>query len=79
VERLGALGNVARGLVFAGVGVFMIDAAATFDAAKVKGIDATLRSFAHTPVGPLLLVIVAIGLALFGVYSLAEARWHRKI
>jgi hypothetical protein len=79
VERLGALGNVARGLVFAGVGVFMIDAAATFDAAKAKGIDATLRSFAHTPVGPLLLVIVAIGLALFGMYSLAEARWHRKI
>jgi hypothetical protein len=79
VKRLGALGNVARGLVFAGIGVFMIDAAATFDAAKAKGIDATLRSFAHTPVGPLLLVIVAIGLALFGVYSLAEARWHRKI
>ena len=79
VERLGVVGNIARGLVFAGVGVFMIDAAATYDANKAKGIDATLRSFAHTPVGPLLLVIVAIGLAVFGVYSLAEARWHRKI
>lgn len=79
VELLGALGNVARGLVFAGVGAFMADAAATYNASKAKGIDATLRSFAHTPVGPILLVIVAIGLALFGVYSLAEARWHRKI
>lgn len=79
VELLGTVGNVARGLVFTGVGAFMIDAAATFDANKAKGIDATLRSFAHTPVGPLLLVIVAIGLALFGVYSLAEARWHRKL
>lgn len=48
-------------------------------AEPAKGIDATLRSFAHTPAGPLLLVIVAIGLALFGIYSLAEARWHRKI
>jgi hypothetical protein len=79
IEWLGVIGNVARGLVFTGIGAFMIDAALTFDAAKAKGIDATLRTFAHTPVGPLLLVIVAIGLALFGVYSLAEARWHRKI
>jgi hypothetical protein len=79
VELLGAVGNVARGLVFAGVGAFMVDAAVTYNASKAKGIDATLRSFAHTPAGPILLVIVAIGLALFGVYSLAEARWHRKI
>jgi len=79
VELLGALGNVARGLVFGGVGAFMVDAAVTYNASKAKGIDATLRSFAHTPVGPILLVIVAIGLALFGAYSLAEARWHRKI
>ena len=48
-------------------------------AEPAKGIDTTLRSFAHTPLGPLLLVIVAIGLTLFGMYSLAEARWHRKI
>jgi len=79
VKWLGTVGNIARGLVFAGIGVFMIDAAVTFDAAKAKGIDATLRTFAHTPAGPLLLVAVAIGLALFGVYSLAESRWHRRI
>lgn len=79
VEWLGTLGNIARGLVFTGAGVFMVDAAATYDPSKAKGIDATLRSFAHTPLGPLLLVIVAIGLTLFGMYSLAEARWHRKI
>jgi fumarate reductase subunit D len=79
VTWLGVVGNIARGLVFAAIGVFMIDAAVTFDAAKAKGIDATLRTFAHTPAGPLLLVVVAVGLALFGVYSLAESRWHRKI
>jgi hypothetical protein len=39
--------------------------------------DATLRSFAHTPVGPWLLVAVAIGLVLFGGSSFASARWGR--
>ena len=79
VELLGAVGNIARGLVFAWAGIFMIDAAATYDPSKAKGIDATLRSFAHTPLGPFLLFAVALGLALFGAYSLAEARWHRRV
>jgi hypothetical protein len=79
VETLGVIGNVARGLVFGAIGVFLIDAAVKYDAGKAKGIDATLRSFAHTPLGPVLLVAVAVGFVLFGVYSLCEARWHRSI
>ncbi|MFD3503577.1 DUF1206 domain-containing protein, partial [Streptomyces sp. NPDC058678] len=35
------------------------------------------RSFTQTPVGPWLLVAVAIGLILFGVFSFASARWRR--
>jgi len=30
-----------------------------------------------TPAGPWLLVLVAVGPVIFGVYSLAEARWRR--
>ena len=67
VERLGTIGNnIARGLVFAGVGVFRIDAAATCDAAEATGTDATSRSFAHTCVGASPLIIVGVGSALFG-------------
>jgi hypothetical protein len=79
VERLGVVGNVARGLVFGGIGVFLVDAAWKYDATKAKGIDATLRTFAHTPLGPWLLAVVAVGFVLFGVYSAFEARWHRSI
>jgi hypothetical protein len=79
VEMLGVVGNLARGLVFGMIGVFLIDAAVRYDASKAKGIDATLRSFAHTPLGPWLLVAVAVGFVLFGGYSLCEARWHRGI
>jgi hypothetical protein len=79
VTALGMIGNIARGAVFTGVGAFMFDAALRFNPSAAKGIDATLRSFAHTPLGPWLLAVVAIGLALFGVYSLCEARWHRTV
>jgi uncharacterized protein DUF1206 len=44
---------------------------------QAKGIDATLRTLAATPVGPWLLAVVALGLVTFGVYSLADARWRR--
>jgi hypothetical protein len=79
VERLGMIGNVARGVVFAAIGVFMVIAAVHFDPAQAKGIDATLRSFAHTPLGPWLLAVVAVGMSVFGIYSMCEARWHRSV
>jgi hypothetical protein len=79
VVKLGMIGNVARGVVFAAIGVFMVIAAVRFDPAQAKGIDATLRTFAHTPLGPWLLAVVAIGMAVFGTYSMCEARWHRSV
>ena len=77
VLRLGTIGNIARGVVFAAVGGFMLDAAVTFDPAQAKGVDATIRSFAAASYGPVLLVLMAIGLAAFGLYSWGEARWRR--
>ncbi|WP_078651298.1 DUF1206 domain-containing protein [Streptomyces xylophagus] len=77
VTGLGVGGGVARGVVFAGVGVFALIAAVRFDPHQAKGMDATLRTFAHTPAGPWLLVAVAIGLVLFGGFSFASARWRR--
>ncbi len=77
VEKLGMYGGAARGTVFGMVGVFMVIAAVMYDPAKAKGLDGTLRSFAQTPVGPWLLVLVALGLVAFGAYSMCEARWRR--
>jgi len=77
VTGLGVAGGAARGAVFAGVGVFVLVAAVRFDPHQAKGMDATLRTFAHTPVGPWLLVAVAVGLVLFGGFSFASARWRR--
>ncbi|SRR5712691_2110624 len=76
-NRLGLIGGIARGLVFAGVGVFFMVAGVEHNPGEAKGIDATLRSFAHAPLGPFLLALIAVGLVIFGGYSFVEARWRR--
>ena len=76
VTRLGQIGGIARGLVFATIGVFLVIAAKDANPKQAKGIDSALRALAHTPLGPWLLVVVAIGLMMFGAYSWCEARWR---
>ncbi|MFJ6699141.1 DUF1206 domain-containing protein [Streptomyces sp. NPDC091272] len=77
VDVTGVGGGAARGLVFAVAGGFAVQAAVTFDPNKAKGMDDTIRSFRETPAGPWLLVVLAIGLMLFGVFSFAMARWRK--
>lgn len=76
VTRLGQTGGVARGAVFTAAGLFLIAAGAQAQPGQARGVDATLRAMAATPSGPWLLVLVAAGLVLFGVYSCCEARWR---
>ncbi|WP_329404418.1 DUF1206 domain-containing protein [Streptomyces melanogenes] len=77
VDCTGVAGGVSRGAVFATAGGFALWAAIGFAPGRAKGVDDTLRSFAHTPAGPWLLVAVAAGLALFGLFSFAMARWRK--
>ncbi|MEU8438159.1 DUF1206 domain-containing protein [Streptomyces sp. NPDC029216] len=77
VDVLGVVGGVARGAVFTAAGAFLVYAAVSYDPQKAKGVDDTLRAFARTPAGPWLLVAVAAGLLLFGVFSWALAAWPR--
>lgn len=73
----GVIGATTRGLVFAGTGVLVIVAAATASPAKAGGIDTTARTVADAPFGRIVLVIAALGVAAFGLFALAEARWRR--
>jgi Domain of Unknown Function (DUF1206) len=77
VEFLGVVGSVSRGVVFGLAGVFVIAAAVDFNPHKARGLDRALRELADTSAGPWLLVAVAIGLIMFGVYGFAEAKWRR--
>lgn len=77
VDVMGVFGGCARGVLFATAGVFAVVAAIRYKPGKAKGMDDTLRSFTDTPAGPWLLVVVAIGLIAFGVFSFASARYRR--
>lgn len=77
VLGLGRAGKTARGVIVVGIGVFLVDAAVTFDPQRARGVDGTLRALAATSFGPILLILMAIGLAAFGVYSFCEARWRK--
>ena len=77
VEWLGVIGTVARGVVFALAGVLVIEAAVTHKAAKSGGIDKALLTLRNQPFGEVLLFLAALGLLIFGVYGLCEARWRR--
>jgi hypothetical protein len=77
VEWLGTIGTAARGAVFALAGVLVIDAAVTYQPAKAGGIDKALLTLRNQPFGEFLLILAALGLIIFGVYGLCEARWRK--
>ncbi|RCG26574.1 DUF1206 domain-containing protein [Sphaerisporangium album] len=77
VEKLGMIGYAARGVIAAGAGIFAVQSAITYNPDEAKGIDSTLRAFADTPLGPWLLVVVALGLLVFAAFCFCESRWRR--
>ena len=77
VRLLGMIGTTARGVVFALVGVLVIDAAVTHSPSKSGGIDKALLTLRDQPFGVVLLLLAALGLLIFGVYGLCEARWRK--
>ncbi len=77
VKTLGMTGTIARGLVFALVGVLVVAAAITHKASESGGIDKALLTLRGQPLGEFLMLLAALGLLVFGVYGLCEARWRK--
>ena len=72
----GRIGTAARGLVFGLVG-FGILRTVLRGSEQAPGMDAALAGLIQQPYGPYLLGLVALGLVLFGVYSIACAWWAK--
>jgi Domain of Unknown Function (DUF1206) len=77
VKALGMTGTIARGVVFALTGVGVIAAAITHKASDSGGIDKALLTLRNQPFGEFLMLLAALGLLIFGVYGLCEARWRK--
>jgi hypothetical protein len=74
---LGRIGFAARGIVFALIGVIILQTAFAVGAKQASGFDGALAALAHAPYGEVLLGAVAVGLILFGAYSALCAKWNK--
>ncbi|GCE37423.1 membrane protein, putative [Rhodococcus wratislaviensis] len=77
VEPLGVVGYVAKGLVIAGAGVLVIVAVLNSDPSKATGIDGAVKTLGSAPFGQFLLILAALGIAAYGLYSFVMARYAR--
>lgn len=75
-SRVGAVGHVARGVVFGLIGVFVIKAALEYDPKDAIGLDGALQKLAAATYGPYLLGLTAAGLLAYGIYCLVDARYR---
>jgi hypothetical protein len=78
VKVLGAIGNVARGLVVGLIGAFLFGAAVTHNPSETVGLDGALKRLLDTSYGTALVLIVSAGFAAFGAYSLTRAWVNRS-
>jgi hypothetical protein len=74
--RAGAVGHVARAVVFGLIGVFVIRAALEYDPKEAIGLDGALQKLASAAYGPYLLGVTAAGLLAYGLYCLVDARYR---
>jgi hypothetical protein len=75
---IGIVGLVARAIAFALIGLFALKAARDYNPKDAVGIDGALTRLTHHAYGTTALLVVAVGLIVFGAYSIADAR-YRKI
>jgi fumarate reductase subunit D len=79
VRRSGRIGYVGKGAALAVVGVLLVVAAVRSDPEQAEGLDAALHTLAGLPFGAVLLTLVALGFAGYGVYALAGRARHAAV
>lgn len=77
VLKLGQVGYSALGSVYGIAGALVVVAAVRSQPQKATGLDVALKTLAAQPHGTALLVMIAIGLAAFAVFTFFDARYRR--
>jgi hypothetical protein len=77
MTALGVAGFLARGFVFAMIGIFLLFAAVHARSSEAKGIAGALRTIQHYPYGWAILGVTASGLIAFGLFQIGEGAYRR--
>ncbi len=77
IRLVARIGIPARALAFLPVGAALIIAAVRVRPQAAKGLDALLGELAGSGTGRIVVALIACGFAIFGVYSLLEARYRQ--
>ena len=75
--RLGMGGYTAKGVSYGIAGILVVAAAVTYDPDKARGLDAALKTLAANSWGVWLLGLIGLGIAAFGVYCFAQAKYRK--
>jgi hypothetical protein len=73
----GKIGYGTKGVAYGTAGVLLVVAAATYSPERSTGLDGALRTLADQPFGSLLLTLIALGFAVYGVFCLVQARYRK--
>lgn len=73
---VGRIGIAARGVVYAAIGGFVIQAALDYDADKVKTSGGALQSMNNNPTNEILLGLVAVGFIAYAIHMGFQARYR---
>jgi hypothetical protein len=77
-RRLGAIGEIGRGIGIGLIGFFLLRAALTYDANEATGLDGALRRLAVESWGQLVVAVVAVGFVAYGIFCLVTFT-HRRL
>lgn len=72
---VGVVGHLARAVVFALIGAFVLKAAVEYEAREAVGLDGALAKLAQQPYGHVLLGVVAAGLLAYAAFCFVMARY----
>lgn len=77
IVKIGKVGYIAKGIALTIVGGLFITAAIEHDPQEAGGLDDALSTLAGSTLGAILLAFIAAGLACYGAYCFARARYVR--
>lgn len=78
IVLFGKVGYISKGVAFAVVGALVVWAGLTHDPKRSGGLDQALHKVLQQPFGAPVLLVIAVGVACFGLYCFAWARHLRR-